>query len=326
MIRKIVVCALLTVHQLTVSFAGAQQQAKVFRIGFLGAGFAATGTWVEGTRKELGALGYVDGKNISFESRFADNKLDRLPALAAELVRLKVDVIIAPGANDTRAAKNATKTIPIIFFRVSDPVRLRLVDNLSRPGGNVTGFTTTGEVLAGKRLELLKETVPNLSRVAVLWDPQNPSSAQIWKESQLPARELGLQLHSLEVRSADKFDSGFNDAGKAGSSALAVTGGALLSSNQDQIVNLAATNRLPAIYMRGDWVAKGGLMSYGPDENEPYKRAAWMVDKILKGTRPADIPVEHPTEFELAINLKTAKTLDLTIPPIVLMRATRVVK
>jgi len=302
-------------------------QAKIAKIGFLGAGSAATGTWVERLRKALATLGYVDGKNIAFVSRFADNKLDQLPALADELARLKPDVIIAPGANDTRAAKNATKMIPIVFLGgVSDPVALGLVDSLSHPGGNITGFTTIGEVLAGKRLEFIKETVPKLSRLAVLWDPQNPGSAQIWKESQLPARSLGLQLHSLEVSSADKFESGFNEAAKAVSTALAVTQGAFLVTNQTQIVNLVAKNRLPAIYMRGDWVVSGGLMSYGPDEIEPYQRAAVMVDKILKGTKPADIPVEQPTKFELVINLKTAKALGLTLPPMVLTRATKVIK
>ena len=200
----------------------------------------------------------------------------------------------------------------------------RLVDSLARPGGNITGFTTIAPMLAGKRLELLKETVPKLSRVAVLWDPQ-ASSTQEWKESQLPARELGLQLHSMEVSRADKFEGAFKEATKAGSGALAVTQNALVNSNQKRIADLAAKNRLPAIYNRGDWVASGGLMSYGADQVEPYKRAASMVDKILKGTKPADLPVEQPTKFEL-INLKTAKALGLTIPPVVLMRAEKVIK
>jgi putative tryptophan/tyrosine transport system substrate-binding protein len=175
------------------------------------------------------------------------------------LVRLKVDVIIAPGANDTRAAKNATKTITIVFLSaVSDPVSLGLVDSLARPGGNITGFTTVGSVLAGKRLELLKETIPKLSRVAVLWNPENAGSAQVWKESQLPAKELGLQLYSMAVNSADEFESGFKDAVKMRSGALAVTGAALMSNNQKQIINLAAKNRLPAIYNRENWIAIGG--------------------------------------------------------------------
>ena len=308
--------------------AQAQQQAKILKIGFLSAGFGSGSSgWSVFFKREFFKLGYVEGKNIAFEYRNADTKYDRLPALADELVRLKVDVIVTPGANDTRAAKNATKTIPIVFTGGgSDPVTLGLVDSLARPGGNVTGFAQIASVLAGKRLELLKETVPKLSRVAVLWDPQNAGSVQIWEESQPRARELGLQLHSLKVNSADKLESGFKDAVKAGSGALAGTSGALLGSLQKHIISLAAKNRLPAIYTRAVAVANGGLMSYGPDEIEPYQRAAVIVDKILKGTKPADIPVEQPTKFEMMINLKTAKALGLTIPPVVLMRADKVIK
>jgi putative ABC transport system substrate-binding protein len=301
----------------------AQQQAKIPKIGYLQAGFGA----FRGLQRELRALGYIEDKNITFISRFAETKYDRLPALADELVRLKVDVIVTPGSNDTRAAKNATKTIPIVFLSaVSDPVSLGLVASLARPGGNVTGFTTIGSVLAGKRLEILKETIPNLSRVAVLWNPENEGSAQVWKESQLPAKELTLQLHSMAVNSTDKFEGAFREAVKARSGALAVTGGALIANNQKRIIKLAAINRLPAIYNRAYDVADGGLMSYGYDESERYKRAALMIDKILKGTKPAEIPVEQPTKFELMINLKTAKTLGLTIPPVVLMRAEKVIK
>ena len=271
-------------------------------------------------------LGYVEGKNIAFEYRFADNKLDRLPALADELVRLKVDVLVTPGINEALAAKNATRTIPIVFMISADPVAAGLVDSLARPGGNITGFTDIGAVLAGKRLELLKETVPKLSRVAVLWDPQNPSSAQEWKESQLPARELGLQLHSMEVSSADKYESAFKEATKARSAALASTSNALANSNQKRIADLATKNRLPAIYPREDWIASGGLMSYGPDRADVYKRVAVFVDKILKGTKPADLPVEQPTKFEFIINLKAAKQIGLTIPPNVLARADKVIK
>ena len=271
-------------------------------------------------------LGYVEGKNIAFEYRFADNKVDRLPALADELVRLKVDVLVTPGINEALAAKNATRTIPIVFMISADPVVAGLVDSLARPGGNITGFTDIGAVLAGKRLELLKETVPKLSRVAVLWDPQNPSSAQVWKESQLPARELGLQLHSMEVSSADKYESAFKEATKARSGALASTSNALANSNQKRIADLATKNRLPAIYPREDWITNGGLMSYGPDRADVYKRVAVFVDKILKGTKPADLPVEQPTKFEFIINLKAAKQIGLTIPPNVLARADRVIK
>src|SRR6266576_3376041 len=205
--------------------AEAQQPAKVAKIGLLGARPAASSTGLELFRQEFRKFGYIEGKNIAFEYRSADNKFDRLPALADELVRLKVDVIVTPGTAEALAAKNATRTIPIVFFGGGDPVAAGLVDSLARPGGNITGFTSIGAVLAGKRLELLKETVPNLSRVALLWDPQDPSAAQQWKESQLPARELGLQLHSMEISSADKYENGFKEAIKARSAGLVVTGG-----------------------------------------------------------------------------------------------------
>jgi putative ABC transport system substrate-binding protein len=307
--------------------AEAQQPKKLPKIGFLSSGGGGTNAWRESFVREFGKLGYVEGKNVAFEFRNANTMYDRLPVLAEELVRLKVDVIVAPGSNDTRAAKNATKTIPIVFTGAgSDPVTLGLVESLARPGGNVTGFAQIAAQLAGKRLELLKETIPKLSRAAVLWDVQNAGSKEIWEESQRQAKELGLQLHSLRINSADDLEGGFKDAVKAGSGALAWTAGALLSSVQKQTINLAAKNRLPAIYHRQSYVANGGLMSYGPDDVEPYRRAVLMVDKILKGAKPADIPVEQPIKFELMINLKTAKALGLTIPPAVLMRAEKVIR
>jgi len=309
--------------------AEAQQPAKIPKIGFLSSGFGDGGSsgWRDSFIREFGQLGYVENKTVAFEFRNANTKYDRLPFLADELVRLKVDVNVTPGSNDTRAAKNATKTIPIVFTGAgSDPVTLGFVESLARPGGNVTGFAQISSLLAGKRLELLKETIPKLSRVAVLWDPQNAGSKEIWEESQRQAKELGLQLHSLRINSAAALEGGFKDAVKAGSGALAGTAGALLASVQKQTINLAAKNRLPAIYSRQSYVANGGLMSYGPDDVEPYRRAALMVDKILKGAKPADLPVEQPTKFELMINLKTAKALGLTIPPIVLMRAEKVIK
>ena len=306
----------------------AQQQIKMPRIGFLRAS-GPSGTpddAFELTRRMLREIGYVEGKNIAFEYRSADNKLDRLPALATELVRLKVDLLFTPGTNEALAYKNATGTIPIVVLGVGDPVVVGLVDTLARPGENITGFTNITAVLAGKRLELLKETVPKLSRVAMLWDPRNPSSTQQWKESQLSARELGLLLHSMEVSSADKYESAFKEATKARCGALAVAGSSLAISNRKLIANLAKKNRLPAIYSRTDYVASGGLMSYAADQTEPYRRAASMVDKILKGKKPAEIPVEQPTKFELVINLKTAKQIGLTIPQSVLFRADRVIK
>jgi len=308
-------------------FSGeAQAQAKVPKIGWLSPGSAALVTRFESFRREFRKIGYVEGKNIAFEYRRADNKLDRLPALADELVRLKVDVLIAAGSNEALAAKSATRTIPVVFLGGGDPVAEGLVDSFARPGGNITGFTTIGAVLAGKRLELLKETIPQLFRVAVLWTPEDPSSAQEWRESQLSARELGLQLHSMELSSADKYVSAFKEAVKARSAALAVTQSTIINPDQKRIAELATKNRLPAISSRGDFVESGVLMSYGPDRIEPYRRLASMVDKILKGTNPADIPVEQPTKFELVINLKTAKQIGLTIPPNVLVRADKVIR
>jgi ABC-type uncharacterized transport system substrate-binding protein len=302
------------------------QQAKLPKIGWLAVRPASAAFAIESFQREFSKLGYLDGKNIVFEYRYAEGKLDRLPALADELVRLKADVIIAPNTPAAVAAKNATKTIPIVFIDVTDPIATGLVDSLPRPGGNITGFTTIASVLAGKRLELLKEIIPKLYRVAVLWNPQESSSAQSWKESQLPARDLGLQLHSMEVSGADKYDAAFKEAIKARSNALVWMASPLGSANQKLIVDLAGKYRLPAIYARRTVVENGGLISYGIDRYEPVRRAAVFVDKILKGTRPADIPVEQPTKFELAINLKTAKQIGLTIPPNVLARADRVVR
>ena len=303
----------------------AQQQAKIAKIGWLSPGSAAAAN-IELFLREFRKLGYVEDKNIAIEARYANDRLDRLPALADELVGLKADVIIVSGSARTVAAKKTTSTIPIVFLSVPDPVALGLIGSLARPGGNITGFTTIADVLAGKRLELLKETVPKVSRVAVLWNPQSPSSAQQWKESQRSARELGLQLHSMEVSSADKYEGAFKEAIQARSAALAVTLHTLANSNQKLIADLATKDRLPAIYPGGDLVASGGLMSYGPDRAEAYRRGASMVDKILKGTKPADIPVEQPKKFEFIINLKAAKQIGLKIPPNVLARADRVIK
>jgi putative ABC transport system substrate-binding protein len=305
----------------------AQQTGKIPRIGFLSGGFPGSTIGIERMRRELRELGYVEGKNIAFDYRYAEDKPERSPALADELVRLKVDVIIASGGSDTQAAKKATKTIPIVFLEsIYDPAAIGLVDSLARPGGNITGFSTMATVLAGKRLELLKETIPKLSRVAVLWNPQARDNEPQWKESQIAARQLGLQVHSIEVSSADKYESAFQDAIKTGSTALAVTRHRLSNNYQKIIIGLAAKGRLPAIYYRQDFVENGGLMAYGADELEPFKRAASLVDKILKGTKPADLPVEQSTKFELVINLKTAKQIGLTIPPTVLARADRVIR
>ena len=315
----------ITVLVVTLSSADAQQP-KVSKIGLISSTSSAFSGQRDSLLRELRPFGYVEGKNIAIEFRSAGNKLDRLSALAEELVALKVDVLVVSTTPAALAAKNATRTIPIVFSRVSDPIAVGLIDSLARPGGNITGVTDISAVLAGKRLELLKETVPKLSRVAVLWNPQETSAAQDWKESQPVARALGVQLHSMAVSSADRYESAFEEAKKAGGAALAVTSHTLARSNHKQIDALARKYRWPAIYWRGDFVARGSLMSYGPDEAEPIKRIAVFVDKILKGTKPADIPVEQPKKFEFIVNLKAAKQIGLTIPPNVLVRADRVIK
>jgi ABC-type uncharacterized transport system substrate-binding protein len=304
----------------------AQQQGKIPKIGWLGIGSASSVSRYEEFRRALHELGYVEGKTVIFEYRSADNKLDRLPLLAEELVRLKVDLLVTRGTPEAIALKNATRTIPIIFYDVTDPVGAGLVDSLARPGGNITGFSGIEAVLAGKRLELLKETIPKLSRVAVLWNPQDLSSVQQWKASQPPARELGLRLHPMEVSNADKYEGAFKGAIKAHSDALAVIAGSLEDSNRKRIADLATKNRLPAIYPRPVFVESGGLMSYGRDRDEALKRVPPMIDKILKGSKPADLPVEQPMKFEFVINLKTAKQIGVTIPQSVLFRADRMIK
>jgi putative ABC transport system substrate-binding protein len=323
-INVVAFCAILLAFYVPVS---AQPQLRLATIGWLGAGPGdAPGRAGEFVRTELNKLGYVEGRNIANVYRNADNKFERLPALADELVRLKVDLIYAGGSNAARAAKDATRTIPIVFGNVNDPVPIGLVDSLARPGGNVTGFANLSGILGGKRLELLKETVPKLSRVAVFWTPRNLGSSEQWKAHQIPAKELGLQLHSMEVNNVEGLESAFSGAVKAGSRALTATQNPILTSRRQQVTELAVKHRLPAIYLQADFVESGGLMSYGADRNEPYRRLAVMIDKILKGTKPADIPVEQPTKFEFVINLKAAKRIGLTIPPNVLVRADKVIR
>jgi putative ABC transport system substrate-binding protein len=330
--KKITVLTLCAMLFALCSSAMAQQAGKVYRVGRLGGGLSSSTFSIDALRRELRELGYVEGKNIVFELRSAEEKPERLPALAEELVRLKVDLIIAGGPNDGLTAKKATKMIPIVFTdSPADPVAVGLVDSLARPGGNVTGFYSMADVLAGKRLQVFKESIPKLSRVAVLWYPRSGSSGSAepqWTESELAARQLGLQLYSMGIGSTDNYESAFKEAIKAGSAGLAVTRHRLSQSNinRKRIIELAAKYRLPAIYFREDFVEQGGLMSYGADEVEPFKRIASMVDKILKGTKPADIPVEQSSKFEFVVNLKTAKQLGVTIPPEVLARANRVIK
>ena len=324
--NKIIVltlCAIILPLYVTVE---AQQPVKVYRIGFLSGAFPGPTHWTARLRAELQKLGYVEGKNIVIDARFTENKFERLPALADELVRLKPDVIVTGGINDARAAQNATKTIPIVGLSLGDPIANKFVQSLAQPGGNLTGHTMITDELAGKRLELLKETVANLSRVALLWNSQFPDSTRASKLYQAPARELSLQLYSMEVTSPDKFEAAFQGAVKARSQALAMTGGVFISSHFQRIADKAAKYHLPAISDRDDFVDAGGLMSYGPDQNERFQRVAVFSDKVLKGTKPADIPVEQPTKFELIINLKAAKQIGLTIPPNVLARADKVIK
>ncbi len=274
----------------------------------------------------LRARGHVEGQNLAIEYRFTDGKFERLPELAAELVRLNVDVLIANSTNAALAAQNATRTIPIFFMGVTDPIGAGLIDSLARPGGNITGLTNIASVLSGKRLELLKETVAKLSRVAVLWDPKNPGSTPQWNESQLAARELGLHVHSMAVSVVDKYESAFKDAVKARSAALAVTQNPLANSNQKLVIDLAAKYRLPAIYGRSDFVENGGLMSYAQSWEQDGRDAARLVDKLLKGAKPEEIPTEQPMTFEFVVNLIAAKQIGLTIPPNVLVRSQRVIR
>ena len=325
---KKVVCLALGAMFLGVSFpAQAQQPKKVPRIGFLGgasASFYAART--NAFRQGLNELGYTEGKNIDIEYRYAEGKFDRLPDLAAELVGLKLDVIVAAPTPSVLAAKKASATTPIVFASVVDPVASGLVASLARPGGNITGLTILGPELSGKRLELLKEVLPNVTRVAALWNSANPAQELIWKEMQAAAQELRLQLQSLEVRSANDFDIAFKAALRERAQALIPSGEPLINTQLKRIVEFAAKNRLPAMYAGPEVVDAGGLMSYAPNYTDQYRRAAVYVDKILKGAKPADLPVEQPTKFEFVINLKTAKQIGLTIPPNVLARADRVIK
>jgi putative ABC transport system substrate-binding protein len=308
--------------------AQAQQPKKVFRIGYLAAGDAATeSTRSEAIRRALRELGYIEGQNIAIEYRYAEGKFDRHSELAAELVRLKVDIIVTGGPIPVRAAKNATKTIPIVMWGIgTDPVEEGLVESLARPGGNVTGITLLGGELGGKRLELLKEAVPKLARVAVLYDPATPVNVHEVKEV-LPvaARALGLTVRSWEVRDADGFERVFTALNKNRPDGPYVTGGPLMAANGKRIVDFALKSRLPSVGNTG-YVHAGGLMSYGADASESYRRVAYFVDRILKGAKPADLPVEQPTKFELVINLRTAKQIDVTIPQSVLFRADKVIK
>jgi putative ABC transport system substrate-binding protein len=320
---------LTTVLLITAASAEAQQPKKISRIGYLSAlDPAHESTRSEAIRLALRELGHVEGQNIAIDYRYGEGKLDAYPKLAAELVRLKVDIILVTGGDPVmRAAKNTTKTIPIVMIGSGvDPVEADFVDSLARPGGNVTGVTTLSTELGGKRLEMLKEAVPKVTRVAVLYNPNTRNNVIELKEVQTAARALGLTVRSWDIRGTDGFEKVFAALSKEHPDGLYVPGGPLMYANQKRTIGFASKSRLPSTYNRREDVEAGGLLYYGADLANIYRRAATYVDKILKGAKPADLPVEQPTKFEFVVNLKTAKQIGLTIPPNVLARADKVIK
>ncbi|MBI1997782.1 MAG: ABC transporter substrate-binding protein [Deltaproteobacteria bacterium] len=326
--RKKIFCLALGAMLSALSFSvAAQRTGKIPRIGYLSSLSASSdSSRNDAFRQGLKELGYVEEKNVAIEYEFAQGKLDRLPDLAGELVRLKVDVIVVGGSTATRAAKNATQRIPIVMINVTDPVVLGFVVSLARPGGNITGLSNLAPELGGKRLELLKEIVPQLSRVAVLGDPNSPAYGPQLNELKLAARALGLQLQPAEVRGPGDLESAFSAMIKARAGALMGLQQPTIDILRERIIDLAGKNRLPAMYPNRENVEAGGLISYAADISTMFRRAATYVDKILKGTKPADLPVEQPMKFELVINLKAAKQIGLTIPQWTLMKADRVIR
>jgi putative ABC transport system substrate-binding protein len=309
--------------------AEAQQAAKIVRIGYLALDLTLSRHLQESFRQGLRDLGYIEGRNVVIEYRDADGKLKRLPALAAELVALKVDVIVAPSTVAALATKQATRTIPIVFIGAGDPVTDGLVASLARPGGNVTGWSFVASDLVGKRLELLTQAVPGVSPVAVLWQPGGSgerTDKDMLKATDAAARALGVRLQFVESRGPDDLETAFSDMARARAAALAVWGSSMLYNERRRLVDLAAKNRLPAVYGQREYVEAGGLMAYGASITDLFRRAATYVDKIVKGAKPNDLPVEQPTKFELVINLKTAKALGLTIPQSLLARADQVIQ
>jgi len=305
--------------------AEAQQAGKAYRIGFL-AGTSAAAVPLRSLREGLRELGYVEDKNVAFEYRFAQDKNEQLPALAAELARSKVDVIVAHATPATRAVQQATSTIPIVMISVGDPVGNGFVASLARPGGNVTGLSNNDVGLAAKRLDLLKEAVPKLSRAAVLKNPANPNSELQFKETESAARVLAIEVQPVDVRDPAGFEAAFSAMAKAHAGAFTVMGDPLFQSQERRIADLALVRRLPSIFPRSENVEVGGLMSYGASLTDMYRQAGVYVDRILKGAKPGDLPVEEPTRMQLVINRKTARALGLTIPPGLLRRADRVIE
>ena len=309
--------------------AGAQQAAKVARVGFLATSLATGPHLTDAFRQGLRDLGYVEGRNAVIEYRDAQGKIERLPALAAELVALKVDVIVAPNTPAALAAKQATRTLPIVFVGAGEPVASGLVTSLARPGGNVTGLSVVSPELVGKWLELLTQAVPEVSRVAVLRQPgamDEQTEKDMLKGADVAARALGVRLQFVEAQGPADFERAFSDMTRERAGALTVRPAPMFVSERGRLVDLAAKNRLPAVYPWREFVDAGGLMAYGPNLANLYRRAASYVDKILNGAKPGDLPVEQPTKFELIINLRTARALGLTIPPSVLQRADQVIE
>ena len=306
--------------------AEAQQARRVHRIGFLFWGDPGPSAELDAFRQGLHELGYIEGQNIAIEVRFASGQVERLPELAAELVRLKPDVIVTPSTALSLAAKQATSTIPIVFATIADPVGAGLITNFARPGGNITGVASISAELGGKRLGLLKEVAPRVSRVAVLFNPADRANVLVLKQLQESAPALALTLQPLEVRGPGEFDSAFVAMTAERAHALFVAAGVLTQEHKNLLVDLTARNRIPAMWGHRQFVDAGGLMSYAVNFYDQLRRAAFYVDKILKGAKPGDIPVEQPTKFELVINLKTAKALGLTIPPSLLQRADQVIE
>jgi putative ABC transport system substrate-binding protein len=327
MTEKVLICLLATILLTTASIAEAQQPKKVPRIGYLtGTSLSAAAARTEAFRQGLGDLGYIDGKNIVVEYRYAEGKLDRQSELAAELVRLKVDAIVTAGPTVTRAAKEATGTIPIVMAFDTDPVGNGFVASLAQPGGNITGLSALSPEISGKQVELLKEIVPKLSRVAVLRNSTEPANQQSLKEIELAAAAFGVQLQYLDALGPKDIETAFRAASKRHADAALVLPSAVFNTHRKQIADLAKKSRLPAIFYAPEWVEDGGLVSYGVSFTDLYRRAATYVDKILKGRKPAELPVEQPKKFELAINLKAAKQIGVTIPPNVLARADKVIR
>ena len=324
--RRRIMGFILALGILSVPFSSdAQPPGKVYRIGYLDTTPAPAPLW-DALLDGLRAHGYSEGQNLVFERRFSEGNAERFPAFAAEMVRLRVDLILVRTTPAALAAQHVTQTIPIVIPTAIDPVGAGLVASLARPGGNVTGLRVLAPELSGKRLELLKEVVPGMTRVAVLWNAANPANAAVWQEMQAAAHALGLLLHSQDVRDPQDFEGAFARTAQARPDALLVLGDALIYMDRQHTVAFATQQHLPSVFADRESVMAGGLMSYGPSRSDLFRRAATYVDKILKGAKPADLPVEQPTKFELVLNLKTAQALGLTFPPTLLVLADEVIQ